>query len=143
MYQVKENIPKFFQKKTVDAEIGQSKVPDARPKVEERFFISETVEAVIQDVGSRIKDDTIRTIFTNCLPSTLGKIRLINFDHISQFIKSPHHLSIMNKIYCVLDLIPYNLVQIQLYCFINDYRMATSHSHIHTSSLEVTIQTEF
>lgn len=52
--------------------IGQSEVPDARPNVEDRLFVSETVEAVILDVGSRIQDDTIRTIFTNCLPSTLG-----------------------------------------------------------------------
>lgn len=41
--------------------------------MDDRLFISEKVEAVIVDVGSRIKDDTIRTIFTNCLPSTLGK----------------------------------------------------------------------
>ena len=55
-----------------EVKIGQSEVPDARPNVEDRLFISETVETVIIDVGSRIKDDTIRTIFTNCLPSTLG-----------------------------------------------------------------------
>lgn len=53
--------------------IGQSEVPDARPSPENRLFTSDTVEAVILDVGSRIKDDTIRTIFANCLPSTLGK----------------------------------------------------------------------
>ncbi|KAG4074558.1 hypothetical protein HA402_005623 [Bradysia odoriphaga] len=51
--------------------IGQSEVPDARPSLEDRLFISDAVEAVILDVGSRIKDDTIRTIFANCLPSTL------------------------------------------------------------------------
>lgn len=63
----------IFVFKAIGVKIGQSEVPDARPKVDDRLFISETVEAVILDVGSRIKDDTIRTIFTNCLPSTLGK----------------------------------------------------------------------
>lgn len=67
----------IFVFKAISVKIGQSEVPDARPKVDDRLFISETVEAVILDVGSRIKDDTIRTIFTNCLPSTLGKNKLI------------------------------------------------------------------
>lgn len=62
----------IFLFKVVGVKIGQSEVPDARPEAEDRLFISETVEAVILDVGSRIKDDAIRTIFSNCLPSTLG-----------------------------------------------------------------------
>jgi meiotically up-regulated gene 157 (Mug157) protein len=38
---------------------------------EDRLFVSPTVEAVIEDVSSRIADDTIRQIFRNTLPSTL------------------------------------------------------------------------
>jgi len=48
-------------------------VPNGRPKETDRLFVSEAVERVIEDVGSRIKDDTIWQIFSNCLPSTLGK----------------------------------------------------------------------
>lgn len=50
-----------------------SKVPDARPPVGKRLFNSSTVEHVIVKVGKLIKDDTLRQIFSNCLPSTLGK----------------------------------------------------------------------
>lgn len=64
----------FLKLIVIGERIGQSEVPDARPKVEDRLFISETVEDVILDVGSRIQDDTIRTIFSNCLPSTLGNV---------------------------------------------------------------------
>lgn len=73
MYFVLRNFH-FLMLIIIDERIGQSEVPDARPGVEDRLFISETVEAVILDVGSRIKDDTIRTIFSNCLPSTLGNL---------------------------------------------------------------------
>jgi len=53
--------------------VRQSEVPNGRPDAKDRLFVSPRVEAVIADVGSRIKDDTIRTIFSNCLPSTIGK----------------------------------------------------------------------
>lgn len=65
-----------FVQKGFALKIGQSEVPDGRPTIDDRLFVSDTVEAVILDVGSRIKDDTIRTIFTNCLPSTLGIINI-------------------------------------------------------------------
>ncbi|CAL8086712.1 unnamed protein product [Orchesella dallaii] len=48
-----------------------STVPDARPPPSERTFNSSTVERVIQEVGAMISDDTLRQIFSNCLPSTL------------------------------------------------------------------------
>jgi hypothetical protein len=51
----------------------QSEVPDARPPLADRLYVSQRIEEVILDVGSRIRDDTIRQIFSNCLPSTLGK----------------------------------------------------------------------
>lgn len=51
----------------------KSTIPDARPLFEERLFVSPTVESVIEDVSSRISDPSLRQIFRNCLPSTLGK----------------------------------------------------------------------
>lgn len=61
--------------------VGQSEVPDARPPPSERLYNSSTIENVILDVSSRIGDPTIRQIFQNCLPSTLGKFILnINKD---------------------------------------------------------------
>ncbi|KAJ6635467.1 Meiotically up-regulated gene 157 protein [Pseudolycoriella hygida] len=66
--------------------IGQSEVPDDRPAVEDRLFKSQTVEAVILNVGARIKDDTIRTIFANCLPSTLDTTVLFHRPSINDTI---------------------------------------------------------
>lgn len=48
-----------------------SEVPAARPELSKRLFTSQTVEDTIKRVGEVIKDDTIRQIFENCLPSTL------------------------------------------------------------------------
>ena len=61
--------------KRVHEPVRESEVPDARPPPADRLFNSTAVEEKIVDVGSRIRDDTIRQIFSNCLPSTLGNIR--------------------------------------------------------------------
>jgi hypothetical protein len=50
-----------------------SEVPDARPEPSKRLFNSTTVEDVIVRVSAKIQDETVRQIFANCLPSTLGK----------------------------------------------------------------------
>jgi len=52
-----------------------SEVPDARPETTERLYVSQTVEDVIERVSSKIQDDTLRQIFANCLPSTLGNVQ--------------------------------------------------------------------
>lgn len=49
-----------------------SEIPDGRPEPGKRLFVSQTVEGVINRVGSKIRDPGLAQIFANCLPSTLG-----------------------------------------------------------------------
>jgi hypothetical protein len=46
-------------------------VPNTRPDPKDRKFTSVAVENAIVTVGKMIKDDDLRTIFSNCLPNTL------------------------------------------------------------------------
>lgn len=43
----------------------------SRPEPEERLFVNETIESVIETVGSEITDDDLRRMFIQCFPSTL------------------------------------------------------------------------
>jgi len=56
---------------TVTRPSRASEVPDGRPPASARRFNSSTVEAAIARVSPKIRDETIRQIFSNCLPSTL------------------------------------------------------------------------
>lgn len=44
---------------------------DRRPPVEQRCFVSDTVEQVIKDVAAKIADPKLREMFINCFPNTL------------------------------------------------------------------------
>ena len=47
------------------------KLPEARPKLADRRFVSTAVEETIRDVRGKIGDRNLGTIFANCFPNTL------------------------------------------------------------------------
>jgi meiotically up-regulated gene 157 (Mug157) protein len=50
---------------------GGLKLPEARPRVADRRFVSSAVEETISDLRSRIGDPNLGVLFANCFPNTL------------------------------------------------------------------------
>lgn len=50
---------------------AQPQFPDQRPAPAERLFVSEAVEAKIEEVAAQLTDPYLRWMFVNCFPNTL------------------------------------------------------------------------
>jgi meiotically up-regulated gene 157 (Mug157) protein len=46
-------------------------IPNGRPPVNARLFISPVVDQLINNYTAKMKDSDLATLFSNCLPNTL------------------------------------------------------------------------
>lgn len=65
-----ESAPTYTPPKP-DPSLPLSKLPDARPPIQNRTFTSRLVEAELERVASRIGDKALRRLWLNCYPNSL------------------------------------------------------------------------